>query len=83
MYKLIFAKRALEELNKLETNIKRRIWSKLQLCKENPFRFFEKLKEIHGFKLRVGDYRVLADINANSRKIYINKVGHRRNIYGD
>ena len=81
MYELIFAKRALEELSKLETEIKDRIWNKLQLTKENPFRFFEKLVEIPGFKLRVGDYRVLADISPATNKIYVKKVGHRRNIY--
>ena len=45
MYKLIFEKRAVHDLNKLETKIKERIWNKLQDCKENPFRFFEKLVE--------------------------------------
>ena len=51
MYELIFAKRAVEELNKLETHIKERIWNKLQQAKESPPRFFEKLVEISGFKL--------------------------------
>ena len=100
MYELIFAKRALEEFNKFETNIKERIWNKLQLIKENPFRFqenpqifwfqkskaflgVEKLVEISGFKLRVGDYRVLVDIDSVAKKIYINKIGHRRNVYGN
>ena len=46
MYKLVFEKKALHDLNKLEKNIKERIWNKLQVCKENPFRFFEKLVEI-------------------------------------
>ena len=41
MYQLIFEKRALEELNKLDKQIKERIWKKLQDCKEDPFRFLE------------------------------------------
>ena len=55
MYQLIFEKRALNFLNKLERPTKQRIWNKLQECKEDPFRFLEHLEEIHGFKLRVGD----------------------------
>jgi mRNA-degrading endonuclease RelE of RelBE toxin-antitoxin system len=51
MYNLTFERRALEDLNKLESQIKERIWNKLQLCKENPFRFLEHLKDIDGFKL--------------------------------
>ena len=83
MYELQFEKKALNFLNKLEYNDKKRIWNKLQQCKENPFRFFEKLVEIPGFKLRVGDYRVLADIDIAAKKICINKVGHRKNVYED
>jgi len=81
MYELVFTKRGLEELNKLEKDIKERIWNKLQLCKEDPFRFFEKLIEIPGFKLRIGDYRVIAEIDRNQNKIFILKAGHRKNIY--
>ncbi len=44
MYNLIFEKSALESLNKLEPQIKERIWNKLQQCKENPFRFLEHLE---------------------------------------
>jgi len=81
MYQLIFSKKAVEELNKFEKLIKERIWNKLQQIKEHLFRFFEKLVEISGFKLRIGNYRVIADIDKNSKKIYINKIGHRKNIY--
>ena len=81
MYKLIFEKIALHDFNKLETKIKERIWNKLQGCKEEPFRFFEKLVETQGFKLRVGDWRIIADILGEKEAIVILKVGHRKNIY--
>ena len=81
MYKLVFEKKALHDLNKFETNIKNRIWDKLQGCKENPFRFFEKLVEIPSFRLRVGEWRVIADIIKEKEAIIVLKVGHRKNIY--
>ncbi|MFA4955541.1 MAG: type II toxin-antitoxin system RelE/ParE family toxin [Candidatus Methanoperedens sp.] len=34
-----------------------------------------------GYKLRVGDYRVIMDIDNKIIRILILKVGHRRNIY--
>ena len=46
MYKLIFEKRALKDLNKLDSVIKERIWNKLQDCKLDPFRYVEPLVEI-------------------------------------
>ncbi len=81
MYEIIFEKKALDELGKLDEAIRKRIWIKLQDCKENPFRYFVKLTEVEGFKLRVGDWRVIADINRASGKIVILKVGHRKNVY--
>ena len=81
MYKLVFEKKTLHDISKLETNVKERIWNKLQDCKPHPFRFFEKLVETHGFKLRVGEWRVIADILREKEAIVILKVGHRKNIY--
>ena len=81
MYKLIFSKKALDFLNKLENELKERIWNKLQLCKENPFRLLEHLEQIAGYKLRIGDYRVIIDVDNPSKVIHVLKIGHRKNIY--
>jgi len=81
MYQLIFDKRALDFLNKLEKEIKERIWSKLQQCKEDPFHFLEHLEEIEGFKLRIGDYRLIIDVDNTAKTLTILKAGHRKNVY--
>lgn len=81
MYKLIFEKRALNDLQRLEHNIKKRIWGKLQACKENPFRYLEHLEEIEGFKLRVGDYRIIIEVKNEIRILNVLKIGNRKNIY--
>ena len=81
MFQLVFEKRALEDLNKLDRQIKERIWNKLQNCKEEPFRFLEPLTEINGFKLRIGDYRVIIDVDFKENKLTVIKVGHRKNVY--
>ena len=81
MYKLIFEKRALHILNKLDKPIKERIWNKLQDCKKDPFRYLEPLTEIKGFKLRVGDYRVIIDVEKEIKILHVLRVGHRKNIY--
>ena len=81
MYRLIFSKKALDFLNKLEDELKERVWNKLQLCKEDPFRFLEHLEQIKGYKPRVGDYRIIIDVDSKNNVLCIIKIGHRKNIY--
>ena len=81
MYQLIFSKQAIKQLNKLEKGIKERMWEKLQLCKKDPFRFLEHLEQIEGFKLRVGDYRLIIHVDKKNNTLNVLNVGHRKNIY--
>ena len=80
-YNLIFDEKALENLEKLPLLIKKRIFKKLQSAKDNPFHFFIRLEGRPDYKLRVGDYRIIADILEKEIKILVLYVGHRKNIY--
>lgn len=81
MYDLIFDEKAIDFLNKLDKPDKKRIFDKIISTKSNPLHFFERLKGRKDYKLRVGDYRVIADINKTSKRIEVTLIGHRRNIY--
>jgi len=81
MYEITFDKKALEFLNNIEHKNKSRVFKKIISTKEKPFRYFEKLKKRNEYKLRIGNYRVIADINEKSKKIEILLIGHRKNIY--
>lgn len=80
-YKVIFDYDAIEFLNKLEEKIKDRIFSKIIKTKLNPHHFFERLKGRTEYKMRVGDYRVISDIDQKTMTIKIVLIGHRKNIY--
>jgi len=82
-YKIYFWKRAENDFLKLPKDIQLRISKKLTIAQEDPFLFFVRFKGRQDYKLRAGDYRVIADINQNERTIEITRVGHRRNIYKD
>jgi mRNA interferase RelE/StbE len=81
MYKLIFDEEAIKFLDKLPKEITKRIFKKIQDTKENPHHFFIKLKNRQEYKLRVGNYRIIADINDSKITIYIITIGHRKDIY--
>jgi len=79
-FKVIWDKKAQDELDKLELNIARRIIIKVRELSEDPFsKDIKKLTGESSFRLRVGDYRILFDIIRDT--IIVLKVGHRKNIY--
>ncbi len=81
MYKVIFDPEVMDFLEKLEKQLAKRIWDKIMSAKENPHHFFERLTEMPGYKMRIGDYRAIADIDDNKKRIEITVIGHRKNIY--
>ena len=81
MYEVIFDNKALDFLSKLPKGIRKRIYDKIISTKNNPFYFFDRLGGRKDYKLRVGDYRVIADIDSNSERIGVTLIGHRKNVY--
>ncbi|MBI5803125.1 type II toxin-antitoxin system RelE/ParE family toxin [Candidatus Pacearchaeota archaeon] len=79
-YRIVWDKKPKEFLEKLQRAISSRIYKKVNELTENPFRFLEHY-EGEGYKLRVGDYRVLIDVDTSNKILNILKIGHRKNIY--
>ena len=78
------SKRALRELESLESATKRRIMSKLEELGEEPFpRGAIKLQGRDGlYRVRVGDYRILYEVLADKKMVLVEKIDHRSGIYG-
>ena len=81
MYEVFLDPEALEFLGKLDKTLAKRIWGKIMSTKSEPHHFFERLVGRNDYKLRIGDYRVIADINDSSKRIEITLIGHRKKVY--
>ena len=81
MHEIIFDEEAIDFLNTLPKEIKERIFKKILSTKDNPLHFFERLTARSEYKLRVGDYRIIADIDSAKKKVQVTFVGHRKNVY--
>ena len=81
MWQLLFTARARKDLLSLEKPVAERIISKLEQASADPQKAFSKLSGFQYYKLRIGDYRAIADIDDNSKRIEITLIGHRKNIY--
>jgi len=68
-------------LNRLSKDISERIKSKLREIKENPFLFLEHYEGDDVYKLRIGDYRALIDVDFSNKILYVQVIDHRSRIY--
>ena len=82
-FEIIWSDSASRQLKKLDRSVARRIFEKVGELQEKPHRFVQKLVNSPYYRLRVGDYRVILDIQEASLRILVLKVGHRGSIYND
>ncbi len=80
-FEVVFDPEAIDFLDKLEKSIRERIYTKIMAASVNPFHFFERLAERPEYKLRIGDYRAIVDINQSAKRVEVTLIGHRKNVY--
>ena len=82
-FKVLLHPKTAKELQKMEKQIRTRIIeSAKQLC-EKPDKLGKPLKQSDYWNLRVGDYRVIYEINQNKKQVIILFIGHRSKVYDD
>lgn len=81
MWDIELSQEAFGDLSRLETKVAERIIRKLEEAAENPNHHFTRLVGHDDYKLRVGDYRVLVLLLHGKKIVFVQKIGHRKNIY--
>lgn len=81
IYKLLYTEKAVKQFKKLERKVQERIKSALERIRIRPYAYVTKMVGESHYKVRVGDYRVIMDIEDQKLLILVIKVGHRKNIY--
>ncbi|MBW4687865.1 MAG: type II toxin-antitoxin system RelE/ParE family toxin [Komarekiella atlantica HA4396-MV6] len=84
IYQIEISKGALKQLKKLSPELQERIQLKIDdLAIEPRPDGVKKLKNRDGYRIRVGNYRVIYNILDDILLIIIVEIGHRSNIYKD
>lgn len=81
MYNISFSDKAFQQLKKLEWQVQERIIASLERIRIRPAAYVKRLVGDLAYKFRVGDYRVILEIDFKKSQIIILKVGHRKNVY--
>lgn len=71
-----------KELARLPAQARERIAKALRTMVGDPFpRGFKKLKASDGYRIRVGQYRVLYRVDSAAHIIRVGVIGHRKTVY--
>ncbi len=84
MYRILFAKSADKTLRKVPREMAQRIRRRLDDIVTNPYanhRDVTKLQDRPGFRLRVGDWRVIYEIDGDQLIILVLRIGPRGEVY--
>ena len=86
MWKIEWDSKALKEAKKLDRNARKKIVEYLEkrvLASQNPYQLGKPLKGNKAgiWRYRVGDYRILCQIEDEVLIVLIIAVGHRKDIY--
>ncbi|MBI4738434.1 type II toxin-antitoxin system RelE/ParE family toxin [Candidatus Woesearchaeota archaeon] len=84
MFKIEFSNKAQQFLKKVEDTLTRRLIDKISILCEDPVphNSVRVIGEERTFRIRVGDYRVLYEINWETKIILIAKIDKRSQAYG-
>lgn len=82
-YKIEIKNSVFKDLNKLSKDINLQVLKKIESLSENPRQSQSmKLKGCeHSYRLRVGVYRIVYQINEAEKIVTVFGVGHRKDIY--
>ena len=83
MYKITFSKQADKALRKMPRNLALKIAEKIKELSKNPEKMtnVKKLTDHPGYRLRVGDWRIVYLLNKNDKTIHIIKINTRGEVY--
>lgn len=82
MYKIVVRGKAAKQIHKLSPLDFRRVQQSINTLAQNPRQAgTKKLKGAMGYRLRVGMYRILYEIDDDAQVVTIYRVKHRREAY--
>nr|WP_124973823.1 type II toxin-antitoxin system RelE/ParE family toxin [Aphanothece sacrum] len=81
-WRYIILKPAQNYLKRMQPKNRQRIFDELDKLLNNPTQVdFKSLKGRSGYRLRIGDYRILIEVNKEERLFIITEIGSRGDIY--
>ncbi len=80
-YKLKITKNAQKSLSKIDEPFQTKIINKIYFLGNNPYYNAKKLTGRDAYRIRIGSYRVIYEINNDELIVLVINISHRKDIY--
>jgi mRNA interferase RelE/StbE len=81
VWQVIWSEKSVKQLEKLDKKNAQRVYDKVLDCAQDPFKNVTRLANSPFYRLRVGDYRVILDLQQSKMIIFVVETDHRSRIY--
>jgi len=81
-YKILLHPKANAYIENIEVELENRIRKKLHVLSSNPEKG-KKLKHSNFWRLRIGEYRAVYEVEYDNNRGIILFIGHRKDVYDD
>jgi mRNA interferase RelE/StbE len=81
VWQVIWSAKSVKQLEKFEKKNSQRIFDAVLDCVDDPFRNVIRLVNSPFYRLRVGNYRIILDLQQSKVIIFVIEIDHRGRIY--
>lgn len=80
-WQVVWSEKSVKQLEKIDKKDAQRIYDRVIDCADDPFRTAVRLAGSPFFRLRVGNYRVILDVQQGKLIVFVVEVDLRKRIY--
>ncbi|GBL42140.1 hypothetical protein EMGBD3_15080 [Nitrosarchaeum sp.] len=80
-WQVVWSEKSVKQLEKIDKKDAQKIYDSVLECVEEPFRVVIRLANSPFYRMRVGKYRVILDLQQNKMIIFVIESDHRGQIY--
>jgi mRNA interferase RelE/StbE len=80
-WQIIWSEKSLKQLEKIDKKNAQKIYDIILDCLDDPFRMVLRLTNSPFYRLRVGNYRVILDLQQSKMIIFVVETDHIGKIY--
>jgi len=80
-WQVVWSKKSVSQLEKINKKNAQQIYDTVLDCVQDPFKNVIRLSNSRFYRLRVGNYRVILDLQQNKMIIFVVETDNRGRIY--